>query len=129
MEKKHPIFEFLDKLAPLMPIAFYWLDREGRIVGANELCNTTVSESPDKILGKKYSEIYPLDPELVEKIEKNIKFVIDTGKTTVNEEVLNDLTAKKIRYYLTSRSPLRDENNVIIGVLATTIEITDRKEA
>ena len=127
MKKKHPIFEFLEKLAPLMPIAFYWLDRNGTLLGGNELVNkVSISRSVKKIIGRKYSDILPM--ELAEKIEKNIKFVVDSGKTTENEEVLTDWKTKKARYYLTSRSPLRDENGMTIGVLATTIEITDRKE-
>lgn len=128
MEKKSQIFGFLDKLAPLIPIAFYWFDRNGVVMGGNDLCaRISGAKSMEMFIGKKYSDVH--SPEIAAEIERNLQLVVNSGQTIETEEAINDLSTNKNRYYLSVRSPLRDEDNVIVGIVATTIEITDKKEA
>ncbi len=127
MDKKPKIFEELERLAELAPAAFYWTDTNAILVGVNQNALKVVGDlSYQKdIIGKSPYELYPVETATV--VEKNIKKVIEVGKTLSFEESVVDLITGKMRYYTAIRSPLFEDGK-IVGVVGTTIDITDRKE-
>jgi len=66
---------------------------------------------------------------MAEKIVKHNKEVILKGQTLSQEEVIEDLRTGKLRYFTVLKSPLRDEDGKIIGLIGNSIEITAEKEA
>ena len=121
------IFEYLEKIAPLIPIPLYWLDAKGVFLGGNDLCLTvTGAKSLDMFIGKTYDQIHPKG--IAEKLVENINSVIRAGKTIETEEVTKDFATGEFRYFIAFRSPLYD-GNTVVGVIATSIEVTDKKKA
>lgn len=128
MNKKPKIFEEFERLASLVPVPLYWLDTEGVFVGMNNLClEKTGVASVDVFIGKRYDQAHPKD--IAEKIIENLRLVVSSGKSLETEELIRDFTTGENRYFTAIRSPLWDDNGVIVGIIATSIEITDRKKA
>ncbi len=115
----------------------YWKDLKGRYLGCNnnfyQLCGFKTSA---EIIGK---TDYDLFLHMLGN-EENIKKLVDlnriteidkqvcAGETIISEEIgLNSKLESAI--YLSTKSPLLDENNKIIGIIGTSIDITKEKEA
>ena len=128
MTNKHKIFADLEKFAELLPVNLYWLDINGEFMGGNDLClPNSGAKSWNEWLGKTYNDVQP--PELAKPIVENVKRVITTGKLIICEDKYQDLTTGEIRYYKAIRTPLRDDNGQIIGIIGTSVEISAEKEA
>ncbi len=122
------VFKDLEKVSELIPVPLYWINKDGVYLGGNKLCLVeTGAKSPSEFIGKRWDEVHK--KEIADKIIENIKLVMNTGKVVRSEEVINDLSTGKQRYYMAIRLPVYDENNVIAGIVATSIEISDTKEA
>ena len=88
---KPKIFEELERLASLVPVAFYWTDINSVIVGVNQYGLTIVGNlSYQDIVGKSPYDMYPIETAIP--IEENIKAVIQAGKVLSFEESVADLT-------------------------------------
>ncbi|MEI8054740.1 MAG: PAS domain-containing protein [bacterium] len=128
MDKTPKIFKELEKIAPLIPVPLYWLDIDGVFMGMNDLClKATGVMTSGVFIGKKYDQAHPKD--IAEAIIKNLKLVVSTGKTVESEEVIRDFSTGRDRCFTAIRSPLHDEDGAIVGIIATSIEITDKKNA
>lgn len=122
------IFKQLDFLAQMVPAPFYWVDLKIRMIGANQhVLKAIGAPSLDRIIGKSAYEIYSF--EIADIIHKDIEKVIRTGKSSYVEDEIIDITTGKPRFYAATRSPIRDYDGNIIGVVGTSIEITAEKEA
>lgn len=98
-------------------------------------CRKTLSNSADvhymkatceeDVLGKDDFEFYPA--ELAEKFYADDQSVITSGKQVLNREeyIIDD--NGEIRWLLSSKIPLRNKNNQIIGIIGIGRDITDRK--
>lgn len=125
-KEKPKVFHILENIAPFIPVPLYWLDTKGTFLGGNDLClHVTGAKSMDKFVGKTYDEIHSKEiaPELI----KNINLVITTGRTIETEEITKDFTNGTFRHFLSIRTPLY-ENNKIVGIVATSTDITKSKE-
>jgi len=79
------------------------------------------------VLGKDDFELFP--KELAEGFIADDRTVIQTGQSIINrEECVIDKEGQK-HYLLTTKLPLRDENNKIIGLAGIGRDITERKQA
>ena len=120
--------EVLHAVLNSIPARVFWKDRNLLYLG----CNTPFArdagfERPEDIIGKddhamgwrEQAELYQADDRLV--IESGIaRLNIEEPQTTPSGEQI---------YLLTSKLPLRDADGVIVGVLGTYHDITDRKKA
>jgi len=71
----------------------------------------------------------PLEEENAERNKALDRLVVESGRPIHGfEEELVDHTGAH-RVFLTTKSPLRDSSNKTIGVVSSSLEITDRKEA
>jgi len=87
----------------------------------------TGAKSEAEVLGKDDFAFYPR--ELAEAFFAVDQSVIQTGKPLLNyEESLIDGNGAK-RYLLSSKLPIRDKNDQIIGLLGIGRDITERREA
>ena len=111
----------LHTLFDIIPINFCWLDTEGYILG----CNYRVLEilkiaDVNDIIGKHTSDVVP------QIVWDNTKDVIKSGKSSTFEEEYTDKTGKKT-YFISIKTPIKADNNKILGVVIIGIDITDRK--
>lgn len=121
------IFEALNKVVSFIPAPIYWENTDSIIMGANKHVLTAIGiKSLDEYVGKSLYELYP--KEMADNIKFHNEDVMRTKKTLSQEEAITDLTTKEIRYYQAVKSPLYDERGTVIGVIGTSIEITDRKK-
>jgi PAS domain S-box-containing protein len=132
MDKKarqEQIFKDLERIANMLPTPLYWLNTEGVVIGANDIAFKMVGGSNirENILGKEHAAFYPKD--VAETLTENNNKVIQLGETVEFEEKIVDLTTGIPKYLTSIRSPLRDEDGEIIGIVGTSIDITSKKDA
>ena len=85
------------------------------------------ANSEDEVLGKDDFDFYP--PEIAEHFFADDQMVMQTGIPVLNrEEYIIDDDGQK-RWLLTSKLPLRDKENQIIGLIGIGRDITKRKMA
>ena len=128
MQKKPRILEDLEQIASILPTPLYWEDSNGVILGANEAAfKGTGALIREAYVGKTLYELYP--EEMADHIKKHNEEVMHTGETLSQEEMIRDITTGKIKYFTAVKAPLRDNNGNIIGIIGTSIDITEKKEA
>lgn len=124
--RKHDVLALLQVIAPLLPAPVYWHDRNGTVLGINEHCLHAIGTTRD-IIGKTPYDFYP--KEIAEHILKHNEKVMRTEQTMSQEERIEDITTKKVKYFSAVKSPLYDNEGHVIGIVGTSIDITAEKEA
>lgn len=109
-----------------IPGAVYWKDKEGRYMGCNKFVAQMAGfESPEEMVGKTDYDL--CWHEFAEDWRLLDNKVIQEDTTIVREEKAK-LNSGKVITELTFKTPLKNENNEIIGIIGTSLDITDRKE-
>jgi len=100
-------------------------DREGRHVALNSNLANFFGKPIEEIIGKDDLELVP--PDIARQIMAKDRQVMATGITETYEE---DVSSGEISgTFFTTKAPWRDNQGNIIGVIATTRDISDRKQA
>ncbi len=126
MQKKPKILEDLEQIASILPTLIYWHDKQGVVLGLNEICLKAIGGERN-IIGKIPYEFYP--KEIAEMILKNNEKVMLTGETLYQEEMIQDITTGEIKYFTSIKAPFHDDEGNTIGIIGTSIDITEKKEA
>lgn len=110
-----------------IPDSIYAKDSQLRKTLANKAEITFAGQqSEDEIIGKTDFDLYP--PEVAEKLYNDDLQVLTTGKALINrEEVIVDKSGDK-RWLLTSKIPLRDKEEKIIGLVGIGRDVTIRTQ-
>ena len=125
---KDKIFDTLKTFVAFIPVSTFWLDEKGILIGANNRAVTAIGvTSADELIGKTPYDIYPYD--LADKIAKHNDEVIKTGKVLSQEESIKDISSGEIKYFTVFKAPLFDDNENIIGLVGTMVDITAEKNA
>ena len=128
------ILDYFDKIIACMPGNVYWLNKNSIFLGCNDnVAKMLGLKSRDDIIGMTHAETAQLthwSAGQAESFAKDDEEVVTTGipKINIEEPPISDSHGKEI-YYLTSRVPLRDSHNSIIGVVGISVDITDLKKA
>lgn len=126
--KKSRMIEDLERLAPLLPTPIYWTDKNSVVLGVNnQVLLAAGATSYDVMVGKTPFDFYP--EKMAKKIILHNNEVMRTGKILSQEETIKDISTGKIKYFNAVKSPLYDDNDAIIGIIGTSIEVTSEKEA
>jgi PAS domain S-box-containing protein len=120
--------QILEVVINTIPVRVFWKDKNLSYLGCNAaFARDAGFEAPEDMIGRddfamgwsRQAELYRADDRLV--IETGVsRLLIEEPQTTPSGELI---------YLLTSKVPLRDANNEIIGVLGTYLDITERKLA
>ena len=81
-----------------------------------------LGESVEQVFGKDDTQLLP--PKVADRIQRSDRQVMLGGETQVVEEVIP--TSEELRTYLTKKSPYRDGNGNIIGLIGISRDITER---
>lgn len=130
MDKKPQIITYLEGVAPFIPFPIYWGDAVTlKVLGANQSCLEAMgAKVPEDVIGKTPYDYYPKD--IADNIIEHVKKVVAEKKTLSQEDVIQDITTGKTRYYSAIRSPLFASNSTkVVGIIGTSVEITAEKEA
>lgn len=112
-------YKLLQTVLEGTPDPIFVKDLQGRYLMLNSAFAQVFNCTIDEILGQDDTQL--LSPELLKVIRETDREVITTGKTKVLEEEV----ANKI--YLSTKSPYRDVNGEIIGLIGVARDITERK--
>lgn len=127
MPNKASILELLKIIAPILPAPIYWEDRNSVLLGGNEaVFSATGAMLAEAYVGKSLFELYPI--EMAEHIKRHNEEVMGTGKTLAQEEAIRDIASGKLKYFTAIKAPLRDDKGNIIGIVGTSIDITEQKK-
>ncbi len=126
--------DYLENIIALLPGHIFWKDLNCRFLGCNDLQAKAVGlNSRHEIVGKSaYDVISKNQPEAARRkqaaaIDRIDKKILRTGTSVVVEEPLI-LEDGSIRFFLSQKIPLRDNDSNIIGLLGIAIDITERKQ-
>jgi len=116
--------EILEKIIENAPVIIFWKDKKGVYLG----CNTAFLElmnlnTKNDLLGKKDSDFHISEKE---NFMNDDMIVITTRNAKLN--YIETVTAKdkSLRFLNTSKVPLVDDKQNIIGVLGVSLDITDQ---
>ncbi len=105
-----------------LPVAFYWMDKDGYFMGCNDVeLKIHGLSSLSEFIGKHSNDISHPSAWL------NSKAAMETNQTSIMEEVHHPPNGKKI-YYLSIKSPIQDADGNAIGLLGIAIDISERKK-
>ncbi|MBN2636167.1 MAG: PAS domain S-box protein [Prolixibacteraceae bacterium] len=108
-----------------IPDAVYMKDINYRKVVANKIDAKRSNLEIEEIIGKTDFEIYP--EEIAKKYFDDDRKVIETGKPIYNREEISP-DGDKISWLLTSKIPLKNDENKVIGLVGIGRDITEIKE-
>tara|TARA_B100001093_G_scaffold516179_1_gene594343 strand:- start:4502 stop:6568 length:2067 start_codon:yes stop_codon:yes gene_type:complete len=125
LEYLHKVRNYYQSLIALMPGHVYWVDRNGRILG----CNNRQAKSfgyqhHEEIVGKHYHDLLPKH-EADALLQINQSVMHNQHIVTTEETGTMDCGIK--RTYFSTKSPLFTDAGDVIGILGTSIDITERK--
>ena len=120
--------QMLNQVLNTVPVRVFWKDTDLRYLGCNEpfIHDSGFSASSD-IIGK--TDLDMGWKEQAELYRADDRKVIDTGIPKVGYEEPQTATDGNRIWLRTSKVPLRDPNGIIIGILGTYEDITERKRA
>ncbi|MCC2666308.1 MAG: sensor histidine kinase [Gammaproteobacteria bacterium] len=117
----------LEGIIALMPGHVYWKDKEGVLLGCNDLQAKSLGfKTPSELIGK---TDYDLFSENEAKHIRNVDAkVMESGERVLAEET-NSFSDGTYSVLLSDKMPLRNSKGEITGIVGISIDITDRKKA
>ena len=108
-----------------LPQKIFFKDKNSVYVSCNENYARDLKIKSDEIAGKTDYDFYP--KRLAEKYRADDKRIMESGKTEdIEEEYIQD--GQKV-FVHTVKTPVKDENGNVVGVLGIFWDITERKKA
>lgn len=109
-----------------VPGVVYAADREGRILLANEGTAAVIGRPLESFLGKAITEVLG-DPRQAAVVAANDLRVMETGLPEQVEEEVGFRDGAPV-LWLSTKAPLRNAEGEVIGLVATSLDITERKK-
>ena len=106
------------------PDSVFLKDRALRYILVNEAAARVLGGTPAQVLGKTDQELFP--PDVVAWLAPQDQAIMSSGVTRVVEELVH--VDGIPRYYLTTKSPWRDEKGKVVGLIGIARDITERRE-
>jgi diguanylate cyclase (GGDEF)-like protein/PAS domain S-box-containing protein len=119
--------ERLAQVIDTVPAMISAADKNGCFLFVNAYQAALAGLDPTTVVGKDVSELFGEDHG--SRSGALDRKVLRTGKPLPSyEEEITDRTGER-RVFLTTKSPLRDSSNAVIGVLTNSLDITEHKRA
>lgn len=110
-----------------LPDSIYVKDSQSRFILTNRAQLDMIgAASEDDAIGKTIASF--VDPASAREIRKNDNRLFKSGKALINEEEFVVSRKGDKRWLLTTRVPLQEEDNQVIGLVGISRDITDRKK-
>ncbi len=118
----------LRTMIDMIPAHIYAKDLRSRFIAINQYLAHSINTTPADALGKSDFDFFPR--ELAEKFFADEQALIKSGKAIRElEEPGFDKTTGEERTVVTSKVPLRDDNDEVIGIIGIGFDITERKRS
>lgn len=125
--------KYFQRIIHSMPNNVYWLNSECITMGCNKNTLDLLGlDSVDQFIGMTYEEMGELagwTDNQADSFKKDDMEVISSGKPKINieEPPLYDDNGDPV-YYMSTRVPIFDDNDNVMGVVGISVDITDRKK-
>ncbi|MFN8375266.1 MAG: PAS domain S-box protein [Anaerolineae bacterium] len=121
--------KLLQTVLDTIPVRVFWKDRQSVYLGCNRLFaqDATLAQTAD-VVGM-HDEQMPWATSEAADYRADDRLVMESGIAKLDYEELQTTPAGKQLHLQTSKLPLRDANNNIIGILGAYVDITARKRA
>ena len=117
----------LEAVMEAVPGVVYAKDREGRMMAANRGTVELVGKPLTEIIGRTDREFLD-DPVEGEKVMANDARVMTENRTEVLEEDVTYPDGRRA-IWLSTKAPFRDADGAVIGLVGSSLDITERKAA
>ncbi len=126
-QKNKEAFNFLQLIIETIPVRLFWKDLDSHFLGCNRLFAQDAGyKSSEELIG---SNDYTLGwKEQADQYRADDLDIITSGKPKLNYEEEQTTPEGRHITLLTSKVPIRDANNEIIGLLGTYKDISQRKQ-
>ncbi len=131
-DTSNDVKDYLENIVACMPYNVYWLNEDGELLGGNEnLAKMFGLKSRNDLVGLTYSEMANLAnwTEGQGDAFRNVELeVMRSGipKYNIEEPPINVDGATK--HYVSSKVPLRNSKNEIMGIVGISVDMTELKE-
>jgi diguanylate cyclase (GGDEF)-like protein/PAS domain S-box-containing protein len=119
--------ERLAQVIDTVPALIRATDLEGRILFVNACQAALLGIGPNEAIGLDMPPVFGEDYVIRSKTLDR-KVIKTQAALPSFEEMISDIAGMK-RVFLTTKTPLHDCRNAVVGVLTTSLDITDRKHA
>ncbi|MGE8246884.1 MAG: PAS domain-containing protein [Stenotrophomonas maltophilia] len=109
------------------PGVVYAKDRQGRMLIGNRGTSELIGLPPEIYVGRTDAELLG-DPAQAAIVMATDERVMASGQTEQLEEEVSFPDGRRA-HWLSTKSPLRDADGVVVGLVGTSLDITDRKAA
>ncbi len=125
LEYLHKVRQYYQRLIALMPGHVYWVDCNGRILGCNNRQAKSFGyQDHQDIVGKHYHDLLPThEADSLLQINQTVMH----NQHVVTTEESGTMEAGVFKTYFSTKSPLFSETGDVIGILGTSLDITERK--
>ncbi|MBF0467027.1 MAG: PAS domain S-box protein [Nitrospirae bacterium] len=117
-------YTMLSTLIDNVPDLAWIKDREGRFIIVNKAVSQAANVPVDKMAGKTDLDVWPR--ELAEKYRSDDQAIMAAGMRKHIEESFVDAEGR-LHFIETIKTPMKDENGLIIGTVGIAHNITERK--
>jgi len=121
---------YLNNMLENLPELVYWKDSNCLYQGCNKNAADLLNyNSPKEIIGKSDHDLaheFGWSKERIKRLQEIDSSIIKKGIRIVEEDIIPINGIKKI--YLTSKTPLHNKNNEVIGILGISTDISERKK-
>ncbi len=119
--------DLLEQLFNEMPDRIYFKDRESRFILANSFVSQIMGEKdPKKLVGKTDFDFHRI--ELAQEYYNDEQRIMKSGKPMINKEEIGLDTEGNNIVVSTSKIPIRDTRNNVIGVIGIGRDISKQKK-
>ena len=108
-----------------IPQKVFMKDRQSRYVSINDNFARDLGIEPEQAVGKEDSDFFP--PELAEKYRSDDRWIMSEGITNEYDEKYMDEGERRIVH--TTKTPVRDEDGQVVGVLGIFRDVTQQRRA
>ncbi|MES2142510.1 MAG: ATP-binding protein [Pseudomonadota bacterium] len=120
---------FIIELLKRLPVHVFWKNKEGKYLGCNDLFAHNLDlASVEAVIGKTDYD-FPVKKEDSDAYRRDDKEVMESRTPKLNIEEEQTFPDGKKIYLLTSKVPVFDKNNKVIGILGVYNDITEKKKA
>jgi PAS domain S-box-containing protein len=118
----------MDALLRTAPIGLAFFDRDLRYVMLNETLAEINGVPLDEHVGRRVGEVVPAVGEVTDRLFRE---VIETGDAVLDIEISGETPARpgEPRDWVVNYFPVRDDRGELMGIGATVVDVTERKQA
>ncbi|HEY49167.1 MAG TPA: PAS domain S-box protein [Dehalococcoidia bacterium] len=122
LRKQHEELRFI---LDSVPAYIFFMDKEKRFIDVNKALADTSGIPREGWIGKTSSELFP---EFVELYHSEDDEILASGQPKMN--IVEPFeTPEGMRWAQTDKVPIKDEKGDVVGIIASAVDITERREA